>query len=376
MKSEKLLNEELLNMQKEKGKICISIIVPTHRLSHERRVDKPEVEKALENARQFLRFKYGESEIKPLMRALDELYKNIDFNHNSDGLGLYVSPNIKLLVQFPFPVQEKVMVGDNFELRDLIYKINYSKPYLVLLLTEKEVRLFEGTWEELNEIKDRNFPKKYEEEFIYNPPSRGTPYTGHAHVRNFEKDKSALEEIRFKDFFRDTDDLLNDYLVNDMPLILLGTEKELGWFRNISVHKKQIIGEITGSYNHSHPTELANIVWPLMQSHLDNETVELIKEFIEKIGEHRGISGIQEVWQAALEGKGLKLLVEKDFRKPGFVAKDAFRLFLRPPQNSHKILADAVEDIIEMVLEKNGQVFFTENDALKDYQRIALITRY
>jgi hypothetical protein len=371
MKSEKLLNEELPNMQKEKGKICISIIVPTHRLSPERRVDKPEVEKALENARQFLRFKYEESEIKPLLQALDELYKDIDFNHNSDGLGLYVSPNIKLLVQFPFPVQEKVMVGDNFELRDLIYKINYATPYFALLLTEKEIRLFEGRWDTLKEIKDKNFPKKYQEEFVYNPPSRGTP-SGHAHVRNFEKDKSALEEIRFKDFFRDAD----DYLLNDMPLILLGTEKELGWFRDISAHKKQIIGEITGSYNYSPPTELANIVWPVMQSHLDNETGKLIKEFIEKIGGQRGISGIEDVWQAAQEGKVLKLLVEKDFRKPGFVAKDVYRLSLRPPQNSHKILADAVDDIIEMVLEKKGQVFFTDNDALKDYQQIASITRY
>ena len=256
--------------------------MPTHRLSPERRVDEPEVEKALENARQFLRFKYEESEIKPLLQALDELYKNIDFNHNSDGLGLYVSPGIKLLVQFPFAVQEKVIVGDNFELRDLLYKMNYANPYFVLLLTEKVVRLFEGTWDELNEIKDKNFPKEYEEEYIYNPPSRGTPYSGHAHVRNFEKDKSALEEIRFKDFFRHADELLNDYLVNDMPLILLGAEKELGWFRNISIHKKQIIDEMAGSYNYSHSTELANIVWPLMQSHLDNETAELIKEFIEK----------------------------------------------------------------------------------------------
>ena len=375
MKSKKLLNEELLNMQKEKGKICISIIVPTHRLSPERRVDKLEVERALDNARQFLQFKYAEPNIKPLLQALDELYQDIDFTHNSDGLGLYVSPNIKFSVQFPFPVEEKVMVGDNFELRDLMYKINYAKPYFALLLTEKEIRLFEGTLNTLNEIKDKNFPKKYEEEFIYNPPSRGTP-SGHAHVRNFEKDKSALEEIRFKDFFRDADDFVNDYLLNDMPLILLGTEKELGWFRDISAHKKQIIGEITGSYNYSHPTELANIVWPVMQSHLDNETGKLIKDFIEKIGEHRGISGIQEVWQAAQEGKVLKLLVEKDFRKPGFVAKDVYRLFLRPPQNSHKILADAVDDIIEMVLEKNGQVFFTDNDALKDYQQIASITRY
>jgi hypothetical protein len=64
-----------------------------------------------------------------------------------------------------------------------------------------------------NAFKTENLPGKYKEEFIYNPPSRGTP-SGHAHVRNFEKDKPALEEIRFKDFFRDADDFVNDYLLN------------------------------------------------------------------------------------------------------------------------------------------------------------------
>lgn len=376
MESEKLLKEDLLKMQKEKGQICVSVIVPTHKLSPERRADKPEVDKALENARQFLQFKYEESEIKPLLKSLDELYKSIDFNHNPEGLGLYVSPNIKLLVQFPFPVEEKVMVGDNFELRDLVYKMNYSKPYFVLLLTEKEIKLFEGTWNILNEINDNNFPKEYKEEYIYNPPSRGTPAAGYAHVRNVEKEKSALKDIRFRDFFREVDESLNDYPVNDIPLILLGTEKELALFGDLLAHKKKIISKIDRSFNYTHPIGLATIAWPAMRSHLDNETTELIKQFIEKIGEHHGIHGVEEVWKAVQEGRGLKLLVEKDFRQPGFLVKDAYRLFIRPPQNAHRILADAVDDIIEMMLEKNGQVFFTDNGLLKDYQHIALITRY
>jgi hypothetical protein len=376
MKSKKIFSKELLTMQKEKGKICVSIIVPTHRLSPDRRVDKLEVERAIDKAKQFLEFKYAESEIKPLLQALDELYKDINFTHNSDGLGLYVSPNIKKAVQFFSPVEEKVMVGDNFEMRDLMYKLNYANPYFVLLLTEKDVKLFEGTWDNLTEINDKNFPKEYHEEYIYNPPSPGTSYAGYAHVKSFEKDKPALEEIRFKDFFRQADESLNDYLKNTAPLIILAPEEELEWFEKISKHKKQIVKKIAGSYNYSNQKQLADIVWPAMRLHFDNEIEQLIKEFKEKIGESHGISGIQEVWKAAKEGKAFKLLVEKDYSKPGFVDKDAYHLYLHTPQKPHTILADAVDDVIEMVLEKNGQVFFTDNGKLEDYQHIALITRY
>ena len=277
MISEKLLDEELLSMLKEKENICVSIIVPTHRLSPERRVDKLEVERAIDNAKQFLQSSYTEPKIRPLLQALDELYRDIDFTHNSDGLGLFISTNTKLAVRFPFPVEEKVIVGDNFELRDLMYKENYAKPYFVLLLTEKQVRLYEGTWNVLTEVKDKNFPNAYKEEYIYNPPSQSSSYAGYSHVKSFEKDKSELEAIRFKDFFRHADELLNDYLMGDKPLIVLGIEKALAWFESISEHKQNIIGKIAGSYNHSSLKQIVEKVWPVMGSHLNNERLRLIR---------------------------------------------------------------------------------------------------
>jgi hypothetical protein len=363
-------------MLNEKGNICVSIIVPTHRLSPERRVDKPAVEMAVNNAKAALQYKYTESNIKPLLEAIDELFDTIDFTHNTEGLGLYVSAQIKLVVHFPFRVDEKVSVGDNFEIRDLLYKASYANPYGVIMLSENEIRLFKGSWDELDEIKDNNFPQKHHEEYIYNPASRGTSYAGSAHVKSFEKDKSELEAIRFRDFFRHTDELLKEYLFDNMPLILLGSVKELAWYESITSYKKNIAGKIPGNYHHTRKKYITEMSWPLMRMHYDNEIAELVKTFAEKIGDHQGIYGIEEVWKAAREGKAFKLLVEKDFRQPGFITSGNNQLFLHPPITAHHILADAVDDIIEMVLKKNGHVYFTGKDMLKDYQQIALITRY
>jgi hypothetical protein len=69
-------------------------------------------------------------------------------------------------------------------------------------------------------------------------------------------------------------------------------------------------------------------------------------------------------------------VVEKDYRIPGFLADNDYHLYLRPPQKTHKILPDAVDDIIETVLNKNGHVFFVDNGILENYHRIALIPRY
>lgn len=104
---------------------------------------------------------------------------------------------------------------------------------------------------------------------------------------------------------------------------------------------------------------------------------QLIVEFKEKIGEGRGVMGIREIWKAAKEGNALQLMVEKDFSLPGFLTeRNEYNLHLQSIIMPHQVLADAVDDLMEIVLEKKGHVVLLENDALVDYQRIALITRY
>lgn len=381
-KENKNMTTEILNdkglsaLLSEKGNICVSVIVPTHRTSPDRRSDKLNTQTAIEKADQLLKMKYSSDMALPLMNRLRELFQQIDFDHNEDGIGLFVSSNVHFHISFPFSVEGKVVVGDSFEIRDVLYKVNYSDPYYALLLTEHGAQLFRGSWAELEVIKDKQFPIEYEEEYVYNPPSRSMSYAGQAHVKSFEKDKSELEMIRYKNFFHRVDKMLNGYLVNNVPLIILGAEKLLALFKNNSSHQKQFAGKITGSYRYFNLKQLSDLISPVIFGHLQNERAKLVDEFMEKTGQHLATSGIQDIWSAAMEGKAFKLLVEKDYRCPGFLGENSYHLYLRPPQRPHTVLTDAVDDLIELVLEKEGRVFFVDNGLLKDYKRIGLITRY
>ena len=133
-----------MTLQKQRGNICISIIVPTHRLNSDRKVDKHQMERAIENAGQLLGYKYSSKDTSPLFNNVKEMANSIDYDHNLDGIGLYVSDEVYMMVKFPFPVLEKVIVANDFEIRDLLYKTNLSQPYYVLMLIEKNVRLFEA----------------------------------------------------------------------------------------------------------------------------------------------------------------------------------------------------------------------------------------
>jgi hypothetical protein len=113
-----------------------------------------------------------------------------------------------------------------------------------------------------------------------------------------------------------------------------------------------------------------------MKMHLSKISQQEFDQFREMIGQKHAVFGVDEVWKSAKEGRALKLLVEKDFMFTGYTDEQEYVLHGSPAGTNDKLLPDAVDELIRMVLDKNGGVCFTENDLLKDYDRIALITRY
>ena len=67
MNTESIVHNQLLSLQKSKGSVCISIILPTHRLSPDRRVDNLKLKNSITAAKQLLQYKYPVSNIQLLM---------------------------------------------------------------------------------------------------------------------------------------------------------------------------------------------------------------------------------------------------------------------------------------------------------------------
>ena len=113
-----------------------------------------------------------------------------------------------------------------------------------------------------------------------------------------------------------------------------------------------------------------------MRNYLDKYENKVIREFEDKIGTNSAVTGLENIWKAVMEGRGWKLLVERDFYCPGFVDSDGYNFYLQPPAGEYKKLADAVDDLIEKTIETKGEVVFVQNNKLKDHDRIGLVTRY
>ena len=89
------------------------------------------------------------------------------------------------------------------------------------------------------------------------------------------------------------------------------------------------------------------------------------------------IAGIEDVWREASRKNGRLLVVEKNYVYPAQQSEWADTIHPKEESmHSNVFIKDAVDDIIEKVLEGGGDVEFVDQGILKDYKRIALIKYY
>ena len=354
---------------------CISIIFPTHLRYPHFKEDKQKLKEMLQKVENYLEINYPKAIAVPMINKVFELANRIDFyfNTRSKGLGIFVSPETAKIVQFPFTVKEKIVISDTFETRDIILLENYKLDYWVLCLNEKSIRLFKGEGMQLEEVNDTNFPTEFVDEYDEPRSNRGSSFS---YSLKGMKDKSVIKEERFSAFLRIIDRKLSTYLNIKSKLILSGGKKNISDFEKNSERAEKIIAKVVGNHDYNNLKAFTDLIWEQVMNYMNPKNEIIFKQFVEAFGTGRAAWGIESVWRAAKEGKGLTLLVEKDFSHTGFVAKNEFKLLYRPPNTLHKNITDSVDDVIEIILKKGGNVIFLENGKLDAYNHIGLLLRY
>lgn len=366
-----ILNELKNNI----GTPCVSLIMPTHAISSEHLIEDIEMKKMLNMAKDLVYAKCGKKNGgEEILKKLKELSNSMNYEPKSKGVGFFVSPSISRLVSFPFSVKEKVIIGNNFEIRDMVYLAETMISYYVLLINDKEIKLFEGSGENLKIVNNKDFPAQFVDDYEYTHTSLGSSY-GYS-LKSVEKDKSIIKEKRFSTFIKQSDQKLSKYLSEITPLIISGNTKELSSFKKVTVNNKNVVGKINGNYSHENIQKLGELSFGKIKEYLSNEENIALKRLENALAKRLAVSGIENVWEAANEGKGLILLIEKDYAIPGYTTVDSPTLLLNPPEAPHNIISDAADDVMEIVLAKKGKVIIVENDKLKNSGGIALILRY
>ncbi|WP_439698615.1 hypothetical protein ACFGVS_10775 [Mucilaginibacter sp. AW1-7] len=321
---------------------------------------------AADNAEREMRRYYPEEQCQLIMRKLQSLTADLDIPAKKKGMAIYISPVFEKVLYLDCPVTQQIIVDESFEIRDLLYNAKQDIKFLLLLLTAQESRFFLGDAVGLTPLPARMAGSIETEE--RDMPER---------ISNFS-DMTEHKQVTARKFLAHIDHELGDLVgEHQLPVLVLGTEGIIGEFRKQSKYTASVIGYLSGNYDSTSLAALTELIEP----HLDAWKITRQQQWIEQVGEaadqFRLAVGIREVWQAASEGKGKLLIVEKSYGFPAQHGVEPGTIeALTEPYNHFSYIRDAVDDVLEKVLGSGGDVVFTEDGALGRFGQVALIKYY
>jgi hypothetical protein len=298
----------------------------------------------------------------PVILKLQGLIHRLNYHTHKKSIAIFVSSSEEKVFYLDFRVDENLMIDESFDIRDIIYSKKQEIRFLVLLLNKDISKMYLGDYSKFTLIKT-------------NVPGNLQAYERNRYESlDHFSDSDERKEMRLNKFLQQMDQglsiILNAY---DFPVFVMGPERILEKFKRITENQKSIMHYIPGNCNDASETRLRTMMQPYVADWKPIKQQYLLQQLEKAVNNKECICGINAVKSHANKHKNHRLLlVEKDYRYSfrshldNAVYKEDYRANL-------SYVKDAVDDIIQKVLETDGNVELVDNGTLNNYEHIALI---
>lgn len=345
---------------------AVSILLPVHPVFSAHAELHHRLKTALENVRHQLHKDFSTETANAVMEKLTRLRLQVNYNTPNKSLALFASPHKGKLYYLDTTVEEKIVIGDTFSVRDLVADSKQLRDYLILVLSDQECIFYlagEKTFERL--------PSQ--------APTHVFAYANEApeRVANFS-DPGDRKEIVMDKLLHSMDQELTKVLAtHPLPVFVLGPEKVLGHFKAHSRHLPQIAGFVHGNYVDAQNGELRSLVQPCLENWRQHQRQSLLDLIQTAVDENRLTTGILNAWAVAWHNQGRVLVVERHYKFPAVHGDSPDRISREDfPENNPLCIQDAVDALISRVISQGGDVEFVEDGDLQKYDHVALIRYY
>jgi hypothetical protein len=314
-----------------------------------------------------------EAYLKPATSLLDD---NSFWQHQEDGLALFLDRDGMYSYRIPEQFGELVVVGERFHLKPLLPILSSEQEFYVLALSHNQVRLLRGTRWQVSELELEDVPSSLAEAIWYKDPeprlhshasSRGsTALTFHGHGLGEE---SSDEEL--KQFFRKVDDGVRS-LVTDAraPVVLAGVGYLHPIYRSISDLEVMEKG-IDGNPDEISAAKLHERAWDIVSSRQADHLGQAAEQ-IAAADEEYAAWTVEEIVSAAAQGRVETLFVPRRSQAWGRFDPETFEVTTGDGEGA----VDLYDVAAVSTWSTGGDVFVVESDDIPGEGEIAALLRY
>jgi hypothetical protein len=380
-----LSKEELRHLVETRDEPSVSIFMPTHRVGTEVQQDPIRLKNLLNEAEESLvvsglRAPQAQELLGPARDLLDD---DIFWQHQSDGLAVFLSSKLFRLYRLPFDFEELLVVTDRFHVKPLLPLLSGDGRFYVLALSQNQIRLLQGTRYSVSEIDLEGVPESLAEALRYDDPEKQLQFhtqTGgreggrqavfHGHGVVTEDDKQEILRF-FHQIDRGIQDLLRD---DEIPLVLAGVEYLLPLYQEANTYPHLMDRGVTGNPETLSPEELHQQAWQIVHPQFEQAQKEAIAQYKDLSDTERASKDIREIVPAAYYAKVDALFVAVGLQQWGTFDPQTNTIHL------HREAEPGDEDLLDaaaiQTLLNGGTVYAMEPEQMPDDVPLAAVFRY
>ena len=319
-----LTRAELEQLMHKEQQWCVSIYMPAHRTGREAQQDPIRLKNLLGEAEKRLSARgVSTRDVQKMLEPASKFLQDSYFwQHQSDGLAIFLSSNRVRRYRLPLNFEEFVAVMDHFHIKPLLPLFTGDGQFYILALSQNEVRLLNGTRYSVSEVDIGQVVGSLAEAIpsddhqaslqLHTSGSAGGmagdgSVTFHGQGGGSESAKNDL--LRY---FRLVADGLTEFLQGDrVPLVVAGVEYLLPIYKEVNTYPNLIDMVIKGNPDLLSADELHKSAWDIIRPLFQAAQEEAVAHYQQLAGQasERVADTLEKIVPAAYHGRVETLFV-------------------------------------------------------------------
>ena len=364
--------------------IAVSIYLPTHVAGAEIQQDPIRLKNLLREAEGKLQTaEVDDATINEILSPAFELLERDRFwQHQSQGLALYLTKNKMRMYRLPLDFESSVVVSDRFYLKPLLPLFFDNRYFYILALSQNQVRLFQSTRYDISEVELANVPTSLAEALRYDDPEAQLQFHsatggGGQAIYHGQGVSGTDNKVNIRRFFNEVNDALFTHYLNGetAPLVVASVEYLQPIYQSVNTYPHLMTDGVDGNPDVTKPNDLREQAWPIVAHLIEATRQDAIAQYHELEQTQQASHQVSQIITAAVRGQVDTLLLAKDAQVWGQVDAQSGQA------DVHSDAQAGDYDLLDLAAVntalQGGKVYFLAKDQLPDAAEVAAgIFRY
>lgn len=382
---DKVSKDVLNDLLEITGQPAISLFLPTFRTGREIEQGPIRLKNLLRTvARQLEDSGMRSRDVEDLLAPAIELLDEREFwEHQSDGLALFLTVDKFERLRVPIHFDEHVIVARHFHLRPMIPPFSNDSRFCLLAFSQNHLRLFDATRFSMDELAIEGIPTSLEDAMKYEDPEKQLQFRTQAppqhgqrsaqfHGHGVGTDDSKDEILRYCHMIDNgLPKLLPD---RSRPLVIAAVDYLQAIYREANSYPHLLDGGVEGNPDQVQKDELHRKAWQVARPHFDRIRKRAVGQFSQMRENNRASTDLDEIVLAAQEGRIDTLFLNPKHEIWGRVDPENYRVQRHGEQQPDDV--ELLDYAARHTYRNHGTVFEMEVAEMPEQAAAAALYRY